>query len=161
MIYLITGPVGSGKSTRLFDLYRTMSAMQSAISCDGFYNLRLYEHGKSIGQDLVHMSTGNRVPFSRVDNAIPEGWVEATRYRKYSFSKRGLQFAESIMEQMAENHADKAFIDELGPLELKKEGLYHGFQRLAACNIDVYAVCRDGCVGAMVALLQLANPVIC
>ena len=152
MVHLITGPVGSGKSAELLKHY------ESTRTGDGFFNVRRYAEGEMIGQDIVRMSTGQAVPFSRVTGAIPDGWDEAAFYVKFSFSKSGLAFAGGIIESVIRDHAPRAFVDELGPLELQKKGLYRPFARLLQADIDIYAVCRDDCVRDIIGLFSIPEP---
>jgi len=149
MVYFITGPIGSGKSAKLVSLY------ESTRSGDGFYNIKRFTEGEMIGQDIVQLSTGKAVSFSRIDGAIPEGWDEESRYGKYSFSQEGLSFTRGILEEAIQKHALRVFVDELGPLEMQKKGLYHSFARLLQADIDIVSVCRDACVKDIIALFSI------
>lgn len=151
MVHFITGPVGAGKSTKLLRIYESMH------SGDEFYNVRCYKGGETIGQDIVHMQSGNRIPFSRVEDSIPENWDEEVRFMNYSFSKKGFEFAGNIINIIAQNNLQTAFIDELGPLEIQKEGLYVHFSRLLRRNIDLYVVCRDTCINKIIDLFSISN----
>jgi len=110
-----------------------------------------------IGQDIVQLSTGKAVPFSRIIGAVPEGWDEESRYVKYSFSHEGLSFARRIIEEAAQRHAPRVYIDELGPLELQRNGLYRSIVRLLQTDIDIVAVCRDACVKDIIALFSISE----
>lgn len=150
MVYFITGPVCSGKSTRLLGIY-------NSLNCgEGFYNIRSYINNQCIGQDLIQMSTGKSIPFSRISGYIPEDWDETECFHNYSFSKKGLDFAESIADSILKNHK-VAFIDELGPLELKKQGLYSCFNILYRANLDIYTVCRNICVQPVLKLFGIED----
>ncbi len=150
MVYIITGPVGSGKSTRLLSLYKS-------IKCgEGFYNIRRYINNQCIGQDLIQMSTGKSMPFSRIRGYIPEDWDETACLYDYSFSKRGLTFAENIAESVLKSHM-VAFIDELGPLELKGLGLFSCYKKLCAAKLDIYTVCRNYCVQPVLELFEIED----
>jgi len=151
MVYFITGPIGSGKSAKLVSLY------ESTRSGDGFYNVKRFAGDEAIGQDIVQLSTGKAVPFSRIHGAIPEGWDEESRYVKYSFSREGLLFARGIIDAAIQKHASKVYVDELGPLEMQKKGLYHSFARLLQTDIDIVSVCRDACVKDVIALFSISE----
>ena len=151
MIYFITGHIGCGKSTKLLSMYQSLSIG------DGFYNIRRYNGNQTIGQDIVHVSTGNYIPFSRIDGFIPRHWHEAGRYRNYSFSKDGLAFTNKIIQQLLDTNETIAYIDELGHLELKKEGLYHQFNALLQANFDIYVVCRNNCLNAIIDLYNISE----
>lgn len=151
MVYFVTGSIGSGKSTRLLELYKSIN------SGDGFYNIRRYSNGKTIGQDIVRLSTGESIFFSRIDGVIPSNWDEEARFMNYSFSKEGLKFACNIIDEIIRNNLQAAFIDELGPLEINKEGLYNHFSKLLRKDTDIYVVCRDTCINGISDTFSITN----
>ncbi|MDD4296762.1 MAG: nucleoside-triphosphatase [Ruminiclostridium sp.] len=150
MVYFVSGTVCSGKTTRLLSIY-------NRLSCgDGFYNIRHHTNNQYVGQDLIHISTGESIPFSRIRECIPYGWDETVCFDNYSFSKKGLVFAGGIVDGILRSHK-VAFIDELGPLELKGQGLYSCFKKLYRANLDIYAVCRSSCVKPISELFEIKN----
>jgi len=151
MIYFITGEIGSGKSTKLSSIYK---ALQNG---DGFYNVRRYQQTMTIGQDIVHLSTGKSMPFSRIDGFIPEDWDESEHFMNYSFSKQGLHFTKDIMNRIINKKIKIAYIDELGNLELQKQGLYHYFEILLLQDIDIYVVCRISCLKSVIELFHISD----
>lgn len=139
MVYFITGPVNSGKSNLLLSLYNKQK------SGDGFYNRKVISKTGYTGQDIVWLSTGVSMPFSVLQEHIPKDWDETYSYKDYSFSRSGLCFTEIIIDKIL-NNREKAFIDEIGPLELNGKGIYKGFCRLLQSEKDIYAVVRDKCL---------------
>jgi len=151
MIYFITGAIDSGKSTKLLSIYK---ALQKG---DGFYNVRRYKQRKTIGQDIVHLSTAKSIPFSRIDGFIPKDWDESEHFMNYSFSKQGLDFTKDIVNQIITKKIKVAYIDELGSLELQKQGLYEYFKILVLQDIDIYAVCRTSCLKPVIDLFDILD----
>lgn len=143
MVFIITGAVNSGKSTYLLSLY------QKQKTGDGFYNRKLFNGIAFIGQELVWLSTEISCPFSFRINSIPEEWDELYTYKEYSFSKKGLLFAKSIISDILQN-SEPAYIDELGPLELMEKGFYHEFQSLLKLRKDIYTVIRYECLSDII-----------
>lgn len=139
MVYIITGDVNTGKSTYLLSLF------QKNNMGDGFYNRKLYSGSTYIGQEMVHLSTGNTSPFSYRSDHIPEQWDELFTYLDYSFSSSGLHFCKAIIRNIMESPLP-AYIDEIGPVELQEQGLYHDFLELLQTKKDIYVVIRHRCL---------------
>lgn len=147
MMYIITGPVNSGKSTRLLSIYNNTK------NGDGFYLKKTFKGSLYTGQEIIRLSSGIKMPFSYLADFIPEYWDEACRYKNYSFSRAALKFAEDIF---AENF-NPAFLDELGPIELAGEGFYDIFNNLLKTNKDIYAVVRYECLFDIINKFDIKN----
>jgi nucleoside-triphosphatase THEP1 len=150
MIYIITGPIGSGKSSRLVEIYNNIGGG------DGFYNQRMFENGACIGQNLTELKSGDSAPLTRIIGHVPLNWNEAYRYKNYSFSFDGFKFAEKIIEKALKTSLP-VFIDEIGPLELRKKGLYNSFAKLLRSDKNIYAVIRDACLEKALAKFHISN----
>lgn len=148
-IHVVTGGIGRGKSRRLREIYEELGRG------DGFVNRRILRGGLTVGQDLVRLSTGESRPFSRRKGFIPDGWDERYRYGGYSFSGNGIRFAEDIMADAVESGRFPLFIDEIGPLELKDEGLAASFLGVCRTGHDLYVAVRTDCLAAVVGAFGL------
>ena len=147
-IHLVTGGIGRGKSRRLQEIYEQFGRG------DGFVNRRILRGGLTAGQDLVRVSTGESRPFSRREGFIPDDWDERYRYDRYSFSGNGIRFAEDIVADAIDNGRFPLFIDEIGPLELKGEGLAASFIRACRTGQDLYVAVRAACLREVMNVLQ-------
>lgn len=115
MIYLLTGPVGGGKTTYLKEVVQTLSS--SELSVDGFLNVRLLEDEGTMGYDLYDLKLGASIPFLR-----KQGEADWDRTGDYFFLPQGLETAFRIVARC--KRSDLLVIDEIGPLELKGRGLW-------------------------------------
>lgn len=115
MIYLLTGPVGGGKTTYLRKVIQALSSSDLAV--DGFLNKRLLEDEATIGYDLYDLKLGASIPFLR-----KQGEADWERTGDYFFLPQGLETASRIVARGA--RSDLLVIDEVGPLELKGRGLW-------------------------------------
>lgn len=114
MIVIITGSVGSGKSTKiksLFDRYGGAGVWLPAVT----------QHQTRIGQDLMDLRSGQRTAYTRRTGALPPHWQEAARLDTMSFSLQGQRLLHSAL-QTARCGDGPLFIDEIGPLELMGHG---------------------------------------
>ena len=139
-VYIISGAVNSGKTTKLRAIYDEIH------QGDGFVLKKVYKAGCYIGQQLERLSNQKRVPFSYKRTFLPPNWDEVYMYHDYSFSKQGLEFAYKIAVEMIEKKIDPVFIDEIGPLELMGLGFADLFRQLLQTKKVIYVTVRDNCV---------------
>ena len=151
LIHLVTGGIGRGKSHRLRQIYERLGRG------DGFVNRRVFSGGQTAGQDLVRLPTGESRPFTRREGFIPDGWDERCRYEHYSFSGNGIRFAEDIILEAVRNNRFPLFIDEIGPLELRGEGLAASFLRACRAGQDLYVAVRAACLPEVVNVFNLVH----
>jgi nucleoside-triphosphatase THEP1 len=148
MIYIITGAVKSGKSTKLLQLFHQNK------TGDGFYNRKIFSDSIYIGQEMVHLTTGSTCPFSYRLEHVPILWDEVFTYQDYSFSRAGLLFCRDVVNNSI-NNSEPFYIDEIGPLELQEKGLYQDFQKLIQTKKDIYVVIRNRCLSDVLAKFKI------
>ncbi len=137
MIYLLSGPVNSGKTTWVINDF------SEHPEADGFACKKVWQNGLNIGYDLFHLPTGLSCPFIRVPGNIPPDWEETARLGdRFSFSSAGLLFARHITQNAILNHAGRFYLDEVGPLELSGQGFNHLLEALLGADIDLVVVVR-------------------
>jgi len=107
-LHIITGGRDSGKTARIRALY------DEKPGGDGYACPKVFANGVHEGYDALNLRTGATAPLARKKNALPLGW--------YSFSGRGLEFLDSILEGLAARRAERVFLDEIGSLEMQREG---------------------------------------
>lgn len=116
MIFIVRGDINSGKTRWMaadFDCHQ---------NADGFICRKVFKESEHIGYDLEHLVSRERCRFIRKSGFIPDGWHEvAFLAQKYSFCSEGFAFAHKIVETA---NCQRFYIDEIGPLELKKQGFY-------------------------------------
>lgn len=154
MIHLITGAVNQGKSTRLLNIYHSLQRG------DGFYNRKIYHQGNFVGQEIVHLATGEsklfsfrngfipdrKSPFSDGNGLFPDDCDEECRYDVFRFSREGLNFGRGIIRNALEHQLEPIFIDEVGPLELTGKGFYEILKTSIAASTNIYLVVRINCL---------------
>lgn len=140
MVHLIAGPIDSGKTTRLKHVYETFGRG------DGFLLNKRIRDGIHIGQRIERLTSGQVLDFSYKAGYIPEGWDECVRYCDYSFSEKGLVFADAVVSDILEKGTEPVFIDEIGPLELSGRGFHGLLRRCLDREAELYLCVRDTCV---------------
>ncbi len=125
MVTFIVGSVNSGKTTKMAALHREKGG-------DGVLCPKYMEGGIHRGYDLVHLATGETLPFARLSDAFPEDWDEAFTFGPYSFSGKAQGKAAKIIENAIETGISPIFLDEIGPVELEGRGFAPLLRRLLA-----------------------------
>ncbi|WP_319562073.1 nucleoside-triphosphatase [Marispirochaeta sp.] len=108
----------------------------------GFCSRALIEGETTIGYELVDLKSGRTVLCAMLPDRIPSGWNEELQHGKYSFSREGFAFAETIIDKALEDGATVLFLDEIGKLELKDSGFASLLQRCAASGSELVIGCR-------------------
>ncbi len=94
-------------------------------NADGFICRKFFNEREHYGYDLVHLTSGLKCLFIRKPGHIPQDWHEAALLaEKYSFCAEGFEFANRIADSALINGCRRFYIDEIGPLELMKQGFY-------------------------------------
>ena len=131
MIYIVTGNINSGKTTRLLSLY------EKQLKGDGFILPKIYIKGKYAGQQITRLLNRQSVSFSRKQGFIPENWVEKYCLDTYSFCTEGFDFAFEIIQEAIKNNSNPIYIDEIGPLELEEKGFYQFLPELLESDLTI------------------------
>lgn len=149
MINIITGEINSGKTTRLMNLFSKIG------TGDGIALPKYFVEGQYAGQNIIHLSSGQSMLFSLKDDFIPDGWSEQARYMNYSFSAEGLLFADRIFNEIIYKNLNPVFIDEIGPLELRKEGFFSALRQLLVLQKEIYITVRTSCLSDVLRLFNI------
>ena len=137
---MITGPIGSGKTTLAKELARL--AARRGMRVGGVLSLRLMEGPATVGYNLVDIESGRSMPMAIPEDAygkynIPPGDAIAFgpdlfggRPCRYHFSIKAFELGNGILRDMTErlDEHDMIVIDEIGFLELRGEGLREGVE---------------------------------
>jgi nucleoside-triphosphatase THEP1 len=115
MIFILTGPVDSGKTTFLKRVIAELKKQK--IKMDGFLSEAIMKDQEKIGYDLVDLGDGKPVPFIR-----KSGRQDWQRIGPYFFIPKGLSWAKKII--LRSRKEEILVVDEIGPLELSGQGLW-------------------------------------
>ncbi len=111
-IYLITGDIGSGKTTCLKNLVAKFQ--QENISVSGIYSDRTIENEITTGYNVVAISTGKSYKFLRVNGNSSQKILG-----NFYINNEGLQGGN---KELQNNNSQVVIIDEIGKLELADGG---------------------------------------
>jgi iron complex transport system ATP-binding protein len=111
---IISGDVGDGKTTALYDLVATLKARE--ITAGGILAPRILEDGITTGYDIFDIRTGIRTPFMRLTRPEINGVERFTLYDEGY--RAGLQ----ALDPENNRGNEVVIVDEVGPLELRGDG---------------------------------------
>lgn len=124
MVFILTGPVHSGKTTVLKQAVERWISDGRRIC--GFLSEAVYEGNAPARYDLFDLKKQTRIPFITRKGA--PGWPQCG---PYFFIPEALDSAKSIIADA--RGYDLCVVDEVGPLELQGEGLWPSLEK-AICD---------------------------
>ena len=121
MIFILTGPIHSGKTTLLKKVARELKEQKYRL--EGFLSEAVWEKEETVGYDLFDLKEEKSIPFIR-----KTGEKEWQKIGSYFFIPQGLAEAEEIILRGKE--ADILVVDEVGPLELSGKGFWPALKQV-------------------------------
>ncbi|HSM46568.1 MAG TPA: nucleoside-triphosphatase [Draconibacterium sp.] len=119
-IFIITGKIGSGKTTLIQKLIQKFRFENILVS--GIYSARILENDKTTGYDVVDISTDETEKFLR-----DRGNEDQQRIGKFYIDSNGEQKGNEILMN---SQSKLIIIDEIGKLELEDRGWAHSLEQL-------------------------------
>jgi len=115
MIFILTGPVHSGKTTLLKRTILEFKRKKLVVS--GFLSKAVFRGRERIGYDLFDLKEEKSIPLIR-----REGRKDWQSVGSYFFVPSGLEEAQRIIS--CSKNSDICVVDEVGPLELSGKGFW-------------------------------------
>ena len=145
MIFILTGPVHSGKTTLLRKLVRELKEQEYRL--EGFLSEAVWEKEETVGYDLFDLKTERSIPFIR-----RTGEKEWQKIGPYFFIPQALAEAEKIILRSKE--ADILVVDEVGPLELSGKGFWPSLKKVVYRPLTSFLfVMRVNIIGGFLEML--------
>ena len=117
---ILSGKIGAGKTHAAE--YLATALKERGFAVGGVLSPRVVQDGETVGYTVRDLATGEERSFAAL---VPPG----VRVGKFFIAEQGLAFACSVIERAAQ-HAQVAFVDEVGRLELAGGGLASAVQVL-------------------------------
>lgn len=142
-VYILTGNIQTGKTTALLNWCKNRTDV-SGIATPVINGKRFF----------LNIATANTF---KMEAAKTE--LDTLNIGRFRFSKEGFHTANTILQQ--QNNSKYIVVDEIGPLELKQQGLYPSVQFLLAENKNnLILVVREKLVTAVIDFFQLQQPIL-
>jgi len=137
MITIITGPIHSGKTTRLVDEFSRCS------NGDGFASMKIMDGSFVEGFDLLRLSTGFAMPLARKKIDLKREWNQCCSYGPYSFSKDAVDYVTETASRLMNETDVTFFLDEIGSLELADLCFNDAVLKMLESGNDIFITVRD------------------
>ncbi len=121
MIFILTGPIHSGKTTLLKEAVSRLK--EENLKVHGFLSEVVLKSEKIIGYDLLDLEEENSIPFIR-----RAGEKEWEKIGSFYFIPQSLAEAAKII--LRSGGADILVVDEIGPLEMTGKGLWPSLKQV-------------------------------
>jgi nucleoside-triphosphatase len=131
MIYIVTGPQHSGKTTFLMRAAGYLK--KKNIKAQGFLSVAVLDKQKTSGYDLFDLNEKRYIPFIR-----RQGKKIWERIGPYYFIPQGLAYARELISLSDKDSV--LIIDEIGPLELKGKGLWPAVNKVILSEQRIFIV---------------------
>jgi len=129
MIFILTGPVHSGKTTLLKNVIRELR--EQKYKTGGFLSEPILKNEETVGYDLFDLRKERSFPLIR-----RTGEKKWQKVGSYFFIPQGLARAEKII--LREKDVDILVVDEVGPLELSGKGFWPALKQVIFSPLNIY-----------------------
>jgi nucleoside-triphosphatase THEP1 len=150
MVRILTGGRDCGKTREIARLFQELGRG------DGIISPKCFMGGRFTGYNIRRLSTGEELPLARIDPSASNGWDEIYRFGGFSFSGKGIAFADSALCSMLHGGISPLYIDEAGLLEVSGRG-FTLIEKALGCGADVYITMRDRYVETIVEKYRLTE----
>ena len=123
-IYIISGDVGSGKTTFMKNLSNAMQ--KKGLEPAGFIAEGKYENNKRSEYNLINLQTGDTQQICSTSKNNTQTFKQGAFY----FNNQGIEFGEEILSPENIINEKIIFIDEVGPFELRGKGWSDAIEKL-------------------------------
>lgn len=151
MVTIITGPLNSGKTTKVMEEYRKMA------QGDGFVSLKRMNSTVVEGFNLMRLSTGEERAFIRRIGSEPKNWVENSKLGPYTFSNDAVGWASMQISGFISNGSFPVFLDEVGIMELAGKCFYTIVKKIIISRGDAYISVRDESLEAVIEKFEISG----
>jgi len=124
-IFILSGAINSGKSTYIENIIK--QAQKCNYKINALLSSAYFENNEKVGYDLYLIPDGEKRLLART---YP--FDKAKKFRRFYFSEQTINWANNYLISLkaveAIEESEIVIIDEIGHLELNKEGFYPGLK---------------------------------
>lgn len=154
MVYLITGKINSGKTSKISDLY--LKTGQG----DGFISVKTMLDGDVYKYDLVKLSTSESMVLTYKAPFYFHQYDSTVHLGDYYFNDSAFLWAEKEIDKMIMNHVSPIFLDEIGLLEIQSQGFSDIIDKLLNSRLLCYFTVRNSFIERFIEKYQISDYVI-
>lgn len=137
MVYLVTGRIHSGKTTKMIELYQNHS------EGDGFVALKTMVGNQVEKYDIMRLKTREIWPLAVSEKRIKPDFPVAFHIGPYHFRRDTMERIEVELREMIHQRIQPLFLDEIGELELTGSGYALILHEMIESGLTVYVSVRE------------------
>lgn len=141
MVYIISGPMNSGKTTRFIEQYNKLIKDHKV---GGFYTKKLFKDDIIFGFDVVDLMSNKAYHMGNKQLCESDNTHELG---KYYIDLRTFDWCKT---KINDQDADIYMIDEVGLLELRDQGFHQILKDLITSEVNLYITVRDKFVDSII-----------
>ncbi|GMQ63403.1 nucleoside-triphosphatase [Vallitalea maricola] len=137
MVNVITGPINSGKTSKMIKLYERVQ------KGDGFVSIKNMERDKVHSYEIMQLSNRKKQLFVLREDYLTKDWCESCKMGPYSFSTPVLKHIEITIRELIKSRVTPIYLDEIGRLELQNKCFHKILAELLNSECDLYITVRE------------------
>lgn len=148
-MYLITGDINTGKSTKTYAYSKNFPMANGFISIKTMSGIDVYKY------DLLELKTKESVVLAYKDPYFQSQFKSTQSLGEYHFSDDAFQWAEKRVDEWLTSHVYPIFIDEVGKLELEGYGFHQIIIKIINYKHDCYFTIREAFIPEFIIKYQI------
>lgn len=149
MIHFVTGKINSGKTTRLVELYE-----RNQLG-DGFIAFKVMRGNIVERYDARQLSSQETFPYVIRDQFDTGSKPILCQIGPYRFYEAAIRHIEREIRRFIDYSIEPIYLDEIGMLEIQKQGFYTIFQEMVDSNLDCVVSARQDLIEKIVETFQI------
>lgn len=137
MITIVTGRINCGKTTQIINLY------QSHQKGDGFVSIKCMKEGHVDCYHARKLSSGEERVLMVHEESESFHTPSITKIGPYHVVDSTITWIEDEISHMIEKKISPLYLDEIGALELKKQGFHRVLENMLHAQLDLVLVIRN------------------
>jgi nucleoside-triphosphatase THEP1 len=129
--------MNQGKTTRLYHHYL------ERLEGDGFLSIKYMDKDNVHHYDLLHLNSNQKIPFIIHENFFSGHEKIRFKIGPYLFYDDAFKFIEQEINTIIKNNISPVYFDEVGMLEVDKNGFYQVIKACLENDLDVYMTVRE------------------
>jgi len=136
MVYLVTGRINSGKTTKMMQLYDEFQG-------DGFVAAKAMDRSSVVKFEAVRLSTKESILLAMSKPYFHGEFPIACEIGPYVFNLHAIEKIENDIQIMIKNHVNPLFLDEVGLLEITDRCFAPIILKMLQSRLDCYFSLRE------------------
>lgn len=153
MVNVITGPINSGKTSKMINLYNRIK------KGDGFVSIKNMDKDKVHSYEIMRLSNRKKHLFILREDFLTDEWCESCKIGPYSFSKPTLNYIEKTLREFIESKISPIFLDEIGRLELQNKCFHEILVELLNNECEIYITVREDSLDDLITKYNLIDKI--